>query len=324
MQLKELSFEIIQRCPNNCIYCSSNSNYKAEHIIQYSTYKRVIDEAIELGLSKLCISGGEPFLHPDLIEFVEYAKKRGLEVYIYTSGIIFNTLSEYDSIDKSIFEKLKNTGLDRIIYNVQSSEEDLYDYIMGTKGCFSLMKNSIKNSIEVGLFSELHIVPMKLNYALILRIIEMAKQLGVNKISFLRLVLQGRGLINKHLIELSEEMKIELNNVLQSLSHKYNGIDIRIGVPLSDNNNGCNASFGKLIIRYDGAVFPCEAFKYINIIGTKNLIRPDNIKYRSIKDIYTNSDFLNILRSEIKDFRKQKLECESCPAQWRLSKISNL
>jgi MoaA/NifB/PqqE/SkfB family radical SAM enzyme len=210
MQLKEISIEIIQRCPNNCIHCSSNSSCSSKNIINYEVYKKTIDDAVDLGLSRVCISGGEPFLHPDLVKFIKYSKEKGLEVFIYTSGITFNSMGEYADIDESLIKQLKDIGLDRLIFNVQSCEEVLYNTIMGTENCFNLMKSSIKNCVNCKLFCEMHFVPMRLNYNMIHSVLEMARELGVSKVSFLRLVMQGRALLNRDKVELSKEMTSEL------------------------------------------------------------------------------------------------------------------
>lgn len=324
MQLKEISFEIIQRCPNNCIYCSSNSNCQSENIISYDVFKRTIDDAIDLGLQRVCISGGEPFLHPDILKFVRYSKKQNLEVFVYTSGIVFSSKGDYAPLNSYVLNQLREAGLDRLIFNVQSSDENIYNKIMGTEGCFNLMRTSIAASVRSNIFCEIHFVPMKVNYNMICSILEMAKELGVSKVSFLRLVIQGRALQNKDVVELSKDMNDELKSILISLEQKHSDIDIRVGIPLSNNTNyGCNASLGKLIIRYDGAVFPCEAFKYISALVGEKAVKPDNISTSSLKDIYYNSEFLSALRTEIKEFKTQKMNCESCPAQWRLAKVLN-
>lgn len=320
MQLKEISFEIIQKCPNNCIYCSSKSNLSSKHIISYQVYKEALIDALDLGLTRVCISGGEPFLHPEIINFVKLAKAMNLEVFIYTSGVNYDSNGNYTFLNNEILSHLKMIGLDRLIFNVQSPEEGIYDSIMGTKNCFKLLKTSIKNSVDNNLFCEMHFVPMKLNYNLIYPALDMAKELGINKVSFLGLVLQGRALQNRDAVALSHHMDEKLKILLNSL--EYKGLAIRVGIPLSSNsNNGCNAGLGKLIIRYDGAVYPCEAFKYISTIDGEKTVEPDNVNFRKLKDIYNNSEFLNILRKEIKEFKVSKIECPNCYAQWRLSKV---
>ena len=86
--VKDLCFEIIERCPNECKFCSSNSCISKDKIIKFDDFKRVIDYFMsEGGIEELSLSGGEPFLHPDLFKMVEYSKSLGIRTVIFTSGV---------------------------------------------------------------------------------------------------------------------------------------------------------------------------------------------------------------------------------------------
>jgi len=86
--VKDLCFEIIESCPNECKFCSSNSCIDKKQIISFDDFKRVIDYFISTGgIEELSLSGGEPFLHFDLFKMVEYAKSFGIKTVIFTSGI---------------------------------------------------------------------------------------------------------------------------------------------------------------------------------------------------------------------------------------------
>ena len=86
--VKDLCFEIIESCPNECKFCSSNSCIDKKQTILLDDFKRVIDYFIsEGGIEELSLSGGEPFLHPDILEMVKYAKSCGIKTVIFTSGI---------------------------------------------------------------------------------------------------------------------------------------------------------------------------------------------------------------------------------------------
>lgn len=87
--VKDLCFEIIEKCLNNCKFCSSNSDCNKTQIIEFEDYKRVIDYFMTNGgIEELSLSGGEPFLHQDLIKMVKYAKSLGIRTVIFTSGVI--------------------------------------------------------------------------------------------------------------------------------------------------------------------------------------------------------------------------------------------
>ena len=87
-KMKQISIEIIHKCPNRCLHCSSNSDINCTLKIETAEVKKIIDSASKLNTEVLSISGGEPFLHDGLLEIVHYAKSKGIKVYIYTSGII--------------------------------------------------------------------------------------------------------------------------------------------------------------------------------------------------------------------------------------------
>ena len=77
--VKDLCFEIIETCLNNCMFCSSNSNCNKTQIIKFEDFKRTVDYFMENGgIEELSLSGGEPFLHPDIIKMVEYSKALGI------------------------------------------------------------------------------------------------------------------------------------------------------------------------------------------------------------------------------------------------------
>lgn len=115
--LYDVSLEILQKCLNNCLHCSSNSCHNSKAILRLDTIKQIIDDIVYLGAKRLCLSGGEPFLHPDIIEIVEYATKKGLILDVYSSGIV----GEYNlekSISKEMLWECKKRGLNRIMFNV--------------------------------------------------------------------------------------------------------------------------------------------------------------------------------------------------------------
>ncbi|MCI8330840.1 MAG: hypothetical protein HFE04_01925 [Bacilli bacterium] len=50
--IKDLCFEIIEKCPNNCLFCSSCSNLDKQRKIDLTTFKKTIDYLMNSGGSK--------------------------------------------------------------------------------------------------------------------------------------------------------------------------------------------------------------------------------------------------------------------------------
>lgn len=314
--LSEISIEILQRCPNRCIYCSSHSNPQATHLIPFEIIKNVIDDAKNLGCKIVCLSGGEPFLHPQILDIISYIAKQQLTCYVYTSGIYMKD-EVYSSLPNEYIEAIRGM-VDKVIFNVEADSSALYDQIMGTDvGGFDMMKKSINDCVSSGLVVETHVVPMQVNFKHLKSIFEMCYQLGVSKVSILRLVLQGRALENSSLVKLSGEDSREVTKLIKALNEAYKG-KVRIGLPYSDSNCRiyCKAATDKINVRYDGNVYPCEVFKD-DLLNTKLGCEPNNVWKDSFYDIYQNSSYLNVVRRRIEAFKKEEGN-ETCYGQFKM------
>ena len=314
--LSEISIEILQRCPNRCIYCSSHSNPQATHLIPFEIIKNVIDGAKSLGCKTVCLSGGEPFLHPQILDIISYIAKQQLTCYVYTSGIYMKD-EVYSSLPNEYIEAIRGM-VDKVIFNVEADSSTLYDKIMGTDvGGFDMMKKSINDCVSSGLVVETHVVPMQVNFKHLKSIFEMCYQLGVSKVSILRLVLQGRALENLSLVKLTGEDSREVTKLIKALKEAYKG-KVRIGLPYSDSNCRiyCKAASNKINVRYDGNVYPCEVFKD-DLLNAKLGCEPDNVWKDSFYDIYKSSPYLNVVRRRIEAFKKEDGD-ETCYGQFKM------
>lgn len=317
--LNEISIEILQRCPNRCIYCSSHSNPQAAHIISFETIKGIIDDAKALGCKTVCLSGGEPFLHPQILKIISYIAQQHLTCYVYTSGIYMKD-EVYSSLPYEYIESVRGI-VDKIIFNVEADTPTLYNRIMGTDvDGFNLMKKSIEDCVSCGLNVETHVVPMRINFNHLKSIFEMCYQLGVSKVSILRLVLQGRALENLPLVKLSSEENREVTKMIKTLNDVYRG-KVRIGLPYSDSNCRiyCKAASDKINVRYDGNVYPCEVFKD-DILNSLLGCEPDNVWNDSFYHIYQNSPYLNVVRRRIEAFKKEDGN-ETCYGQFKMKNL---
>lgn len=102
--LKDLCFEVIQTCSNKCKFCSSNSSQDKTTIITLEQFKRTVKHFINQGgIEEISISGGEPFLHPDLFEMVGFCKENGIRTVVFTSGIKRNS-----EMSEEMLEYIKN------------------------------------------------------------------------------------------------------------------------------------------------------------------------------------------------------------------------
>lgn len=316
--LNEISVEIIRKCPNNCMHCSSMSNENCAEILEYEKFVSIVDDAFKLGAKTICLSGGEPFLHPRVIDMIIYLYKLNMNCYVYTSGIVFDSEMNRTSLSKDLLASIAGK-VSKLIFNIEAATASTYDIIMGTNGCFELMQQSVLLANSLSIVTEAHFVPMKLNIGEIEKAVEFCKELGISKISFLRLVLHGRAQINESKIALSSEELLYIKSKFENM-HDINDIDIRIGVPLSTESGcqKCEAANGKLNIKYDGKVFPCEVFKNNRISHCLKGTHAESIYDKSLKEIYENSSYLQLVRELSQEFSCGG-HCETCVGQYLIA-----
>jgi len=75
-------------CNLSCSYCLSSSSPAAlRRALPLHDYYRLIDEASSAGIEEVFLTGGEPFLLPDIEQRIEYALRRAA-VTVLTNGLV--------------------------------------------------------------------------------------------------------------------------------------------------------------------------------------------------------------------------------------------
>lgn len=310
-ELYEVTIEVLQRCPNKCIYCSSWSSNDKKEALGFDTICGIVDDATALGAQLINLSGGEPLLRSDIVEIMSYIKSKGLKIRLYTSGIYYE--QGYKSLPLDLLEAIKGK-VDTLIFNYETSNPELYAQIMGTiPENLSLLERTIKNAINLGITVETHLVPMRCNFQLIPQTLERVYSLGVSKVSLLRFVPQGRSAVNVEATALLSEEEESLKEILKDLSGLY-GDKLRLGKPYrSKRFSTCWTGTVRLAVRYDGFVFPCGAFK--DGMMTFKGFAPENIKEKRLADIYRDSEYIKAVREELEKYYEGEVN-EPCFGQY--------
>jgi radical SAM protein with 4Fe4S-binding SPASM domain len=134
-----ITFELTKRCNLNCRMCWQNrkeNNFSKELGIE--ELKRIIDE-ISVFKPVIQVTGGEPFMYPDFLEFIRYVKQKGLICLINTNGTLIN--------NKNV-DFLLDTGIDKISISLDGSK-DVHNLIRQNKDAFDATINGIRTLIQL-------------------------------------------------------------------------------------------------------------------------------------------------------------------------------
>jgi len=139
-----VDIEISSLCNLNCPMCyTTTDEFKkivGRGFMDLNLFKKIVDECGKNGVFSIRISfRGEPFIHPDAFEMIEYAKTHGIKEV--------STLTHGGELNEEKFEKLIDLGLDWLTISFDGIGET-YDKIRAPL-TFEDAVNKIKNYQQI-------------------------------------------------------------------------------------------------------------------------------------------------------------------------------
>ena len=120
-RFKKIYIEITNACNLSCPFCIKNKRNIT--YMTYENYKYIIDKIKNYTEEIYFHILGEPLMHPDIINFIDYANKSNLLVNITTNGYLINNLKDTKDIHRlniSIhsYNKVYKVGLNTYLDNI--------------------------------------------------------------------------------------------------------------------------------------------------------------------------------------------------------------
>ena len=291
--------ELTYRCPLQCPYCS-NPLEIAKYSNELSTedWFRVMQQARKMGAAQLGFSGGEPLVRKDLEELIAEARKLGYYTNLITSGV---------GMDENRVKAFKEAGLDHIQISFQASNEELNNFLGGTK--------SFQHKYEMARVVKKYEYPMVLNIVLhrknidqIRDILDMTVELKADYVELASTQYYGWSRVNVDQLLPTKEQLDNAEKVAMEYQEKMKGKSkIIYVIPdyFENRPKKCMNGWGNifLTIAPDGSALPCHA------AGQLPGLEFPNVRDHSIEWIWNDSPDFNKFRGL--DWMKEP--CRSCP-----------
>lgn len=139
-----VEFELTNVCPLECIMCPHKIMVRKQGFMDIDLFKSGVDECQDRVERSYLHQIGEPLLHPDLIECINYASRAGIKTSLSTSCVSLNEL---------MTEKILDSKLDEIILSIDSLMPEVYKKIRKQSDLWTVLDNVdyfIARKIEKG------------------------------------------------------------------------------------------------------------------------------------------------------------------------------
>ncbi len=176
-------YNCTSRCNLACRHCySSSRSCQQDKELSTQQAKDMLKDIADFNCPVVLFSGGEPLLREDLFELIEEANNLNLRTVLSTNGTLMNLQTA---------KKLADLAVNYVGISIDGPE-DFNNQFRGTKNCFSMTMQGIKNCIDVGIKTGLRFTIIRENYQHVPYIFKLAKNLGVRRICFYHLIRTGR------------------------------------------------------------------------------------------------------------------------------------
>lgn len=219
-------WHVTKKCNMECKYCygtfngssykSNNSESKNIHI---EKMVKAVDFLNEMGVSRIHLCGGEPFLYPDFEKLLTYINQCKIESFV---------LSNLTFLPQYIEKLFKHNIIKNLSFSLDSLDENYNIYIRGNH--YRVINNIEKvlqykrkyhSCIEIGLYA----VATKKNLGLLKNMVEWALSKGIDYITLQAVYLPKTHEYYDELVITSEELD-DLNKLFDYLTDCSNKIRV--------------------------------------------------------------------------------------------------
>ncbi len=310
---KIVTIMITNRCNLSCRHCLPDSQFNgAAHPLRAETIKRLIKGFTLLGAEEICLTGGEPLMHPEWFDILSFAcKQLDLKrVRFQTNGTLL-TASDIEAFCSIDSKKLI------IQVSLEGSTAKTNDRVRGS-GSFEKIIRGLKLLVDAGLGQQViaAFTEMRHNFAQLPNLLRLLNELGIGGLVSGTLLMGGRAVKDDQIALPKPSQYSQLLDLYHSDS-QFRSLYKKLGniaalewfTGKSYSAHGCCCCIEKPYINAIGEMYPC-------------LLLP--IKRMAVKGVYQRpfdaviSEGLSLWTqlSEIHHRRSVELEaCNDCPGR---------
>lgn len=301
--ISSLQFELSSRCNERCIHCYI-PNDKKNHGFDMPTdkVKRILDEFAAMGGIHVTLSGGEAFMHKDLIEIARYCREKDLKISI---------LSNLIALKDEQVATLKELNISLIQVSLYSMNPEIHDFITTVKGSFEKTKASIEKLVAADIPVQISCPLMKANKVGYDKVLDYAKSLKIKAqtdyIMMARADLDRENLANR--LSLKETEQVLRDIIEHDIQYREKTLeklpitdDIKFNLERFKKQPVCSVGYDNCCITANGDVYPCAGWQDY-VLG--------NVYKQTLQEIWENSERIKELRKITQESFPQCLKCEA-------------
>jgi MoaA/NifB/PqqE/SkfB family radical SAM enzyme/GT2 family glycosyltransferase len=129
---ERLTLMLNRICNLKCIFCDIPNANNRKDVLSKEKALQIIEDAKKIGIKEMILTGGEPFLHPDIFEIIDFANSRNINSVITTNGLFI----------KQHIDKIIKSGINCISVSIDGKEQT-HDFLRNRQGAYKQAQEAI-------------------------------------------------------------------------------------------------------------------------------------------------------------------------------------
>ncbi|HYD46792.1 MAG TPA: radical SAM protein [Terriglobales bacterium] len=175
---RKLIMNITYKCANRCVFCATGDRISAS--LEWDKINALLRQHRDEGTDQLDIDGGEPTLHPQLIDTIQLARELGYRsINVTSNGRLLR--------DRELARNLLQSGITHLLISLHGGSAAVHDEATGAPGSFEQTVAGIDNVIAArpaGVEMGVNVTITRGNVDHLLPLTELAVHKGFEKINF--------------------------------------------------------------------------------------------------------------------------------------------
>ncbi|MDD5591274.1 MAG: radical SAM protein [Dehalococcoidales bacterium] len=226
---------VTNTCQCHCHHCSALDRSKSRPMMSRDEIQRVLGECIDLGVTNITFTGGEPLLRNDLEQCIASVSPEKAVTQVFTNGLL---------LTPERAKSLADSGAYGVQISLDSPDPTEHNRFRGRNDAFSAVEYGVQNALRAGLLVGISTYATKQSAMRhdIIRMMALCSRWGVNEVSVFDGIEVG-GLRNRKDVLLDQAARRVLLDDCKAANRKH-GTKPRV---VSQSWTNCGKGFSRLI-----------------------------------------------------------------------------
>lgn len=177
--INTLYFYLTEGCNLACRHCWLGPRFDPAGnrypTLPVETFEAAIREAKPLGLSGVKLTGGEPLLHPRILELLEIVQREKLGLTVETNGLLCTP---------EIAAAIVRSPVRFVSVSIDGADAETHEWMRGVPGSFEAARRAVRHLVAAGIRPQVIFSVVRRNAGQLEAMVRMVEELGASSLKF--------------------------------------------------------------------------------------------------------------------------------------------